>query len=53
MKKLTLVLAAIFALAGFTVAQAADSAAAPKSEKKVKKAKKGKKAAKKDSAAAK
>ena len=35
MKKLSLVLAAIFALAGFTVAQAADSATAPKSEKKV------------------
>jgi len=46
MKKFSLVLAAIFALAGFTVAQAADSAAPAKTTKKVKKAKKAKKAKK-------
>ena len=52
MKKFYIVAAAIFALAGFTVAQADTGAAAPKTEKKVKKAKKAKKAAKKDTAAA-
>ena len=44
MKKFYIVAAAIFALAGFTVAQADTGAAAPKTEKKVKKAKKAKKA---------
>jgi hypothetical protein len=54
MKKLSLILAATFALAAFTVAQAQDSAApAKKTAKKVKKAKKAKKAKKTaDSAAA-